>query len=128
MGLKAFLPLAVALVLLLSSVMAASDLTDTKMEEKSQKATQTGEFKNAKYGGYGGYPGGGYGGYPGGGYGRNPGGGYGGYPGGGYGGGYCQYGCCGGGGYYGGGGGCQRCCSYAGEAADTVTEKNKPHN
>ncbi|KAJ1389034.1 Glycine rich protein [Sesbania bispinosa] len=128
-----------AMVLLISSEVAARDLAETSSNSKEghEVVEKTNGVNDAKYGGYPGYGGGYGGGYPGygggypgrGGYGGGyPGrGGYGGgYPGrGGYGGGYpgrggyCRYGCCGGG-YY---GGCRRCC-YAGEA---VTEDNT-HN
>ncbi|KAJ4713618.1 Glycine-rich protein [Melia azedarach] len=135
MGSKVFLVLGLlmAIVLLISSEVAARDLAETSTD-LNQNAEEANGFDDAKDGGYGGYPGGrgGYGGYPGGGrggYGGYPGGGrggYGGYPGGGrggYGGGHCRYGCCGRG-YY--GGGC-RCCSYAGEAVEANTE-DKPQN
>ncbi|XP_027330054.1 glycine-rich cell wall structural protein-like [Abrus precatorius] len=130
-----------AMLLVISSEVAARDLAETSKEADTVEETKD-LVGDAKYpgGGYGGgYPGhGGGGGYPGrGGYGGGyPGhGGGGGYPGrGGYGGGYpghgghggggyCRHGCCGG--SY--GGGCRRCCSYAGEAAAAQTEV-KTHN
>ncbi|CAK9133402.1 unnamed protein product [Ilex paraguariensis] len=145
MGSKAFLflGLSMAIVLLITSEVAARELAETSTT--NENTDETNGVDDAKYpgGGYGGNPGGGYGGYPGGGYGGYPGGGYGGYPGGGRGGygsrsgyggrggnggrgggGNCYYGCCGRG-YY--GSGCGRCCSYAGEAMDVETEA-KPHN
>ncbi|GMN19338.1 hypothetical protein TIFTF001_049910 [Ficus carica] len=120
------LGLLLAIVLIISSEVAARDLAETSTEEKKvdaadEKANGVGDAK------YGGYPGGGGngGGYPGGG---NNGGYGGGYPGGGRGGRGrqrgCYYGCCRRS-YY--GRGCSRCCSYAGEAVDTAVEA-KPHN
>ncbi|KAK4577136.1 hypothetical protein RGQ29_027587 [Quercus rubra] len=122
MGSKAFLLLALmlAIVLLISSDVAARELAETSSNLKNAEvSTKTNEVDDAKYGGgYGGNPGqGGYGGNHGGGYGGNP--GHGGYGGGGHGGGRCYYGCCREG-YY--GNGCRRCCSYAGEAVDVETE------
>ncbi|XP_021890132.1 glycine-rich protein 3 short isoform-like [Carica papaya] len=88
---------------------------------------ETNGVEEAKYPGYGGYPGGGYnGGRRGynGGYNRGYNGGRGGYNGGrgGYNGrrGYCRYGCCDRG--YHGRGGCRRCCHYAGETVDAQTQ------
>ncbi|XP_030539739.1 cold and drought-regulated protein CORA-like [Rhodamnia argentea] len=119
----------VACVLLISSEVSARELAGTtSKEEHGELSTETNDVNDAKYGGYGGgYPGGGGGGYHGGGGGGgyHGGGGGGGYHGGGGGGGHCRYGCCGGrGGYY--GGGC-RCCTYAGEAAETKPGE-KPQN
>ncbi|XP_030928210.1 cold and drought-regulated protein CORA-like [Quercus lobata] len=132
MGSKAFLLLALmlAIVLLISSDVAARELAETSSNLKNAEvSTKTNDVDDAKYGGhegYGGNDGGGYGGNQGGGYGGNPGqGGYGGNPGhggyggGGHGGGHCYYGCCREG-YN--GNGCRRCCSYAGEAVDVETE------
>ncbi|GAA0152872.1 hypothetical protein LIER_11241 [Lithospermum erythrorhizon] len=112
-----------AFVLFISSEAASRDLaeTDAKVSE------ETNGVNDAKYGpggGYGGGPGGGYGGGPGNGYGGRGGynnGGRGGYNNGGRGGyggggrGRCRYGCCRRD-YY----GCRRCCSYAGEAVESV--------
>ncbi|KAJ4730142.1 Glycine rich protein [Melia azedarach] len=139
MGSKIFLLLGLlmAIVLLISSEVAARDLAETSadLNQNAEEAKETNGFDDAKDRGYGnpGYGGGrgGYGGHPGGGRGGNGGypggrGGNGGYPGGGrggYGGGHCRYGCCGRG-YY--GRGC-RCCSYAGEAVEANTE-DKPRN
>ncbi|KAM7495253.1 hypothetical protein LguiB_029862 [Lonicera macranthoides] len=110
---KAFLllGLSIAIVLLITSQVAAIDVPDDKTN--SEAATSV---NNAKYGG-------GNGGYPGGSYGRNPGGGYGRGDQGGYGRGYCRYGCC----RSGYGRDCRRCCNYAGEAMDVETAA-KPHN
>ncbi|CBI28785.3 unnamed protein product, partial [Vitis vinifera] len=104
MGSKAFVFLALlwAVLLLISSEVAARDLAETSTEQKkTEVAAKTNGVDDAKYPGYGGYPGGGNGGYPGGGYGGYPGGGNGGYPGGGNGG----YPGGGNGGYPGGGNG-----------------------
>ncbi|KAI3470074.1 hypothetical protein Pfo_026737 [Paulownia fortunei] len=116
-----FLGLFLAMVLLISSEVAARELAETSNAvDTSIEAEETnGAVNDAKYpgGGYsGGYPGGGRGGY---------GGGRGGYGGGrgGYGGGRCRYGCCGRSYYK---GGC-RCCSYAGEKVDAEPEA-KPQN
>ncbi|KAA8524782.1 hypothetical protein F0562_011205 [Nyssa sinensis] len=118
-----FLVLSLAFVLLITSEVAARELAETSTsKENTHEAEESNGIDNAKYGGYGGYPGGGNGGYPGGGYGGN-GGGYGGGRGG-YGGGYCRYSCCR---RSYNGRGCSRCCSYAGEAMDAETE-TKPHN
>ncbi|KAB1199214.1 Glycine-rich protein [Morella rubra] len=127
MGSKAFLLLGLmfAIVLLISSEVAARDLAETTSEQHAEAATMGSEVDDAKYqgGGYGGGPGGGYGGGPGGGYGGGPGrGGYGGGGGGRERG--CYYGCCRRA-YY--GRGCERCCSYAGEAVDAET-KAEPQN
>ncbi|KAL3506533.1 hypothetical protein ACH5RR_031915 [Cinchona calisaya] len=138
-----FLCISLAIILMITSEVAARELAETSTSVYNSKPFETNGVEEAKYpgggyggfpgggyggypgGGYGGYPGGGYGGYPGGGYGGYPGGGYGGYPGGGYGGnpgggygggggGYCRFGCCGQSFY---GRGC-RCCSYPGQAVD----------
>ncbi|PIN25508.1 hypothetical protein CDL12_01748 [Handroanthus impetiginosus] len=132
MGFKviAGLGLFLALVLLISSEVAAREIAETAgtvdMAKESEK-TNEGAVNDAKYPGggygvlgyecmkhYGGYPGrGGYGGrYP----------GHGGYGVGGRGG-YCRYGCCGRNFYR---GGC-RCCTYAGERPDADVDA-KPHN
>ncbi|GMI69123.1 hypothetical protein like AT2G05540 [Hibiscus trionum] len=118
---KSFLLLALlsAIVLLISSQVAARDLAETTTEKNNgEVATETteAELQDAKYG-YGGH--GGHEGYGGrGGHGGHKGNG-GGYEGrGGYGGG-CAYGCCRSD-YY--GRGCRRCCSYAGEAVDAETQ------
>ncbi|KAK4420068.1 Glycine-rich protein [Sesamum alatum] len=124
MGSKAiiFVGFFLAIVLLISSEVAARELAETsKAVDASKEAEKTNgaAVDDVKY------PGGGYGG-PGGGYG-GPGGGRGGYPGrGGYNGrrgGYCRYGCCGRR-YY--GGGC-RCCTYAGEKADAEALAKPQH-
>ncbi|KAI5433878.1 hypothetical protein KIW84_020926, partial [Lathyrus oleraceus] len=111
---KAFIILGfLAMVLFISSVVSARDLSETSTNTKEKVVEKSNEVNDAKYygGGYGGYRGGyggyngGYGGYRGGYGGYN--GGYGGYRGGygGYNGGYGGY-RGGGGGYgYGGGGG-----------------------
>ncbi|PON48481.1 Glycine rich protein [Parasponia andersonii] len=127
MGSKAFLYLGLllAVVLLISSEVAAGDVAETSTDNKNVDATLNG-VNDAKYGGYnGGYPG--YGGGDHGGRGGDyPGGGRrgGDYPGGGRGRGRCYHGCCRWS-YY--GRECQRCCSYAGEAVEAKTEA-KPHN
>ncbi|XP_047968289.1 glycine-rich protein 3-like [Salvia hispanica] len=119
------LGLFLAVALLISSEVAAAsrDLAETTNAVDPSAETNGDAVNDAKYGGYGGYPGGG-GGYGGrgGGYGGR-GGGYGGRGGGGYGGGggrgrggYCRYGCCGR--SY---NGC-RCCTFAGEKAEVGTQ------
>ncbi|KAK6259833.1 hypothetical protein SCA6_014307 [Theobroma cacao] len=124
------LSLLAAVVLLISSEVAARDLAETTTKinnaEEALETTDVGT-DDAKYGGYegrGGY--GGYGGYGGrsgyGGYGGR--GGYGGYGGRGGSGGRCAFGCCRSD-YY--GRGCRRCCSYSGEAIDVETHGD-PHN
>ncbi|KAI5433880.1 hypothetical protein KIW84_020926, partial [Lathyrus oleraceus] len=94
---KAFIILGfLAMVLFISSVVSARDLSETSTNTKEKVVEKSNEVNDAKYygGGYGGYNGG-YGGYRGGYGGYN--GGYGGYRGGGGG-----YGYGGGGGYNGG--------------------------
>ncbi|KAL9162243.1 hypothetical protein ABFS82_07G077100 [Erythranthe guttata] len=134
-----FLVLFLAMVLFISSEVAARDLAETSTTVDTSEKTNGAAVNDAKYGGNygGGYPGGGGnygGGYPGGG--GNYGGGRGGYGGGrggygggrgGYGGGgrgnYCRYGCCGRNYYR---GGC-RCCSFAGQKVDAQPQ-GKPQN
>ncbi|OMP09983.1 Glycine rich protein [Corchorus olitorius] len=122
MSSKAFLLLALlaAVVLLISSEVAAQDLAETSTDHKNNgDVAGLDDVKHS--GGHGGYGNhGGHGGYGGrGGYG----GGYGGRRGNG-GRGRCAFGCCRSD-YY--GRGCLRCCSYAGEAVDAETHTD-PHN
>ncbi|XP_021274432.1 glycine-rich protein-like [Herrania umbratica] len=127
MSAKAFLLLALvaAVVLLVSSEVAAKDLAETSAEKKNgEVATKTAGLDDAKHGGYegrgsnGGHGGrGGHGGHGG----RGGHGGYGGRRGSG---GRCSFGCCRSDHY---GRGCQRCCSYLGEAMDAETQAD-PHN
>ncbi|XP_021890154.1 glycine-rich protein-like [Carica papaya] len=105
------LGLSLAILLLISSEVAARDLAETEtQQEHGEVEEETNGVEEAKYPGYGGYPGGGgyNGGYNGG---R---GGYNGRRG------YCRYGCCDRG--YHGRGGCRRCCHYAGETVDAQTQ------
>ncbi|XP_073046684.1 glycine-rich protein-like [Primulina eburnea] len=129
MGSKAlvFLGFLVAMVLLISSEVAARELAETTNSVEANQETEETEVGDQYGGGYGGGRGGyggGRGGYGGGRGGR---GGYGGGGRGGYGGGRggrCRYGCCGGGGY---GGRC-RCCSYAGQAVDPDFVEDETQN
>ncbi|XP_009610061.1 uncharacterized protein LOC107818395 isoform X1 [Nicotiana tabacum] len=125
MGSKAFMLIVLAILLVITSEVAARELAEStptttdnaKVSEKKNDDVNYSKFLGAGFpgvggGGFGGYPVGRYGGYPGGGYGGYPGGGYGGYggyPGGrGYYGGYPRGGYGGYGGYGGGYGGYPR--------------------
>ncbi|KAG6399401.1 hypothetical protein SASPL_140882 [Salvia splendens] len=117
------LGLFLAVALLISSEVAAAsrDLAETTNAVDPSSETNGDALNDAKYGGYGGYPGGGgggYGGRGGGGYGGGGHGGGGGYGGGRGRGGYCRYGCCG---RSYNGRGC-RCCTFAGEKAEVGTQ------
>nr|AAK57546.1 glycine rich protein [Nicotiana tabacum] len=109
MGSKAFLFLGLflAIFFLISFEVVAAELAETSNSMKSDN--ENGVYVDGR----GGYNGAGSDGYYGGGRGRG-------------GGGYkrrgCRYGCC-----RKGYNGCKRCCSYAGEAIDKVTEA-QPHN
>nr|XP_016438991.1 PREDICTED: glycine-rich protein-like [Nicotiana tabacum] len=106
MGSKAFLFLGLCLVVffLISSEVVAAELAETSNSMKSDNENEVhveGRSGNNGVGNDGYYGGGGGGGY------KRRG---------------CRYGCCRKG-YH----GCKRCCSYAGEAMDKVTEV-QPHN
>nr|CAA36547.1 unnamed protein product [Petunia x hybrida] len=112
MGSKAFLILGLCLTILflISSEAFARELAENTDQLKSANKNEAQVDGRSGYNGIGedGY----YGGRKGKGRGKGKGGG-----------GYCRYGCCRKGYYK----GCKKCCSYAGQAMDKVTETNS-HN